>query len=141
RAILVAFAKDHRTLTAAEVNALAAALWADPLFEEKSLAILLLSRYAKILDDDSWKLADHWVDEATGWGLSDGLASGPIAGMGYAKPVRFRDILRCTRAKSIRRRRASTYALPRAVPAGSLDEPSERPAKRCYDAVSWVPRA
>src|SRR5207244_8601948 len=35
RAILVAFAKDRRTLTAAEVNALAAALWADPLFEEK----------------------------------------------------------------------------------------------------------
>ena len=141
RAILVAFAKDRRTLTAAEVNALAAALWADPLFEEKSLAILLLSRYEKILDDDSWKLADHWVDEATGWGLSDGLASGPIAGMVYAKPVRFRDILRWTRAKSIWRRRASTYALHRFVRAAELDKPFQLLEKLLYDDEFWVQRA
>src|SRR3989442_14903549 len=62
RAIVAAFAKDHRALNAAEVNALADALWSGPLFEEKSLAILLLGRYEKILDDDSWRLGDGWVD-------------------------------------------------------------------------------
>ncbi len=141
RAILVAFAKDQRTLTAAEVNAIAAALWADPVFEEKSLGILLLSRYEKILDDESWKLADRWVDEATGWGLSDGLASGPIAGMVYAKPVRFRDVLRWTRAKNIWRRRASTYALHRFVRAGELDKPFQLLEKLLYDDEFWVQRA
>src|SRR2546428_12775272 len=105
RAILAAFAKDHRTLGAAEVNALADALWSGPVFEEKSLAILLLGRYEKILDDDLWRLADGWVDVATGWGLGDGLASGPIAGMAYAKAPRFHDILRWTLAKNIWRRR------------------------------------
>src|SRR5437879_12536500 len=125
RAILAAFAKDHRTLGAAEVNALADALWSGPVFEEKSLATLLLGRYEKILDDDSWSLADRWVDAATGWGLSDGLASGPIAGMLYAKPSRFRDTLRWTRAKNNWRRRASRYAPHRLVRAGHLERPFE----------------
>ncbi len=76
RAIIAAFAKDHTRMTAAELNALAAALWSGALFEEKSLAIFLLERYEKILDDDSWTLVDGWVDVATGWALSDTLASG-----------------------------------------------------------------
>ncbi len=141
RAIVAAFAKDHRRLTAAEVNGLAAALWSGPVFEEKSLAILLLDRHEKILDEDSWRLADRWVDTATGWGLSDGLASGPIAGMVYAKPARSRDILRWTHAKNIWRRRASTYALHRFVRAGELDKPFELLEKLLYDDEFWVQRA
>src|SRR2546428_6932660 len=111
RAILAAFAKDHRTLGAAEVNALADALWSGPVFEEKSLAILLLGRYEKILDDDSWRLADRWLETATGWALSDGLASGPIAGMVSAKASRFRVILRSTRAQDSRSRRVSADSI------------------------------
>jgi len=141
RAIVAAFAKDHRALNAAEVNALADALWSGPLFEEKSLAILLLGRYEKILDDDSWRLGDGWVDAATGWGLSDGLASGPIAGMVYAKASRFQDILRWTLAKNIWRRRASTYALHRFVRAGELDKPFHLLEKLLYDDEFWVQRA
>src|SRR5439155_478284 len=117
------------------------ALWSGPVFEQKSLAILLLGRYEKILDDDSWRLADRWVDAATGWGLSDGLASGPIAGMLYAKPSRFRDTLRWTRAKNIWRRRASTYALHRFVRAGELDRPFQLLEKLLYDEEFWVQRA
>src|SRR5712691_5382974 len=140
-AILAAFAKDHRTLGAAEVNALADALWSGPAFEEKSLAILLLGRYEKILDDDSWRLADRWVETATGWGLSDGLASGPIAGMVYAKASRFQDVLQWTRAKNIWRRRASTYALHRFVRAGDLDRPFQLLEKLLYDEEFGVQRA
>ena len=141
RATLATFAKGHRTLTVADVNALADALWSGPVFEEKSLGILLLGQYEKILDDDSWKLADGWVGAATGWGLSDGLASGPIAGMAYAKPSRFRDLLRWTRAKNIWRRRASTYALHRFVRAGELDKPLQLLEKLLYDEEFWVQRA
>jgi len=141
RAIVAAFAKEHRTLGAGEVNALADALWSGPVFEEKSLAILLLGRYEKIIDDDSWRLADGWVDAATGWGLSDGLASGPIAGMVYAKASRFQDILRWTRAKNTWRRRASTYALHRFVRAGELDRPFQLLEKLLYDEEFWVQRA
>src|SRR2546421_12789499 len=141
RSIVATFAKDHRDLNAAEVNALAEALWSGPVFEEKSLATLLLGRYEKILDDDSWRLADRWVDSATGWGLSDGLASGPIAGMLYAKPSRFRDTLRWTRAKNIWRRRASTYALQRFVRAGELDRTFQPLEKLLIDEAFWAQRA
>jgi len=141
RAIVATFAKAHKRLTATELNALGAALWSDPVFEEKSLAILLLSWYEKILDDDSWRLAVGWVDAATGWALSDALASGPIAGMVYAKPSRFQDLLRWTRAKNIWRRRASTYALHRFVRAGELDKPFQLLEKLLYDDEFWVQRA
>src|SRR5881296_867985 len=141
RAVLATFAKDHRALSAAEVNTLAAALWSGRVFEEKALGILLLGRYEKILDDDSWRLAERWVDDATGWGLSDGLASGPIAGMVYTKPARFRDLLRWTRAKNIWPRRASTYALHRFVRAGELDKPFQLLEKLLYDEEFWVHRA
>ena len=141
RGIVAAFAKDHPTLDAAAVNALASALWSGVIFEEKSLGILLLGRYEKILDDDSWKLAARWVDTATGWGLSDGLASGPIAGMVHAKGSRFRDILRWTRAKNIWRRRASTYALHRFVRDGELDRPFRLLEQLLYDKEFWVQRA
>ncbi len=141
RAIIAAFAKDHTRMTAAELNALAAALWSGALFEEKSLAIFLLERYEKILDDDSWTLVDGWVDVATGWALSDTLASGPIAGMVYAKPVRFRDLLRWTRAKNVWRRRASTYGLQRFVRAGELDKPFRLLERLLYDEEFWVQRA
>ena len=60
RAIVAGFAKGHERFTAAELNALAAALWSHSVFEQKSIAILLLTRYEKILDDDSWSLAAGW---------------------------------------------------------------------------------
>jgi len=81
------------------------------------------------------------VDAATGWALSDALGSGPVAGMVYAKPSRFRDLLRWTRATNIWRRRASTYALHRFVRAGELDKPFQLLEKLLYDQEFWLQRA
>ncbi len=141
RGILAAFVGAHRTMTVREVNELAAALWKGPTTEEKSLAIGLLARHRKILDDASWRLADSWVEKAIGWGLSDGLASGPIAAMVYDKRSRFNDILKWTRAKDIWRRRASTYALHDLVLAKELDRPLRLLERLLYDAEFWVQRA
>ena len=141
RTILREFVKRNRRLTPKEVNALAAALWEGRVLEEKALAIALLGRYEKILDDGSWDLTDRWVDAATGWALSDSLASGPIAGMLYAKPARFREVVRWTRAKNMWRRRASTYALHRFVRAGDLDKPFDLLERLLYDKEFWVQRA
>jgi 3-methyladenine DNA glycosylase AlkD len=141
RAILREFVSKNRKLLAREVNALAAALWAGSVLEEKALAISLLARFEKILDDASWDLADHWVDEATGWALSDSLASGPIAGMVFAKPTRFREIVQWIRAKNVWRRRASTYALHRFVRAGELDKPFQLLRRLLTDEEFWVQRA
>ena len=141
RGILKEFVAAHPSLASSEVNALARALWSGGLFEEKVLAIGLLNRYAAVLNEASWRLGDGWVDEATGWALSDGLASGPIATMVRAKPARFRELLRWTKAESYWRRRASTYALNGFVSAKELDKPFQLLERLLYDPEFWVQRA
>jgi 3-methyladenine DNA glycosylase AlkD len=139
--ILTGFVKTHPDVTSSEMNALAAALWSGDVLEEKALAIMLLNRFAKILNEASWALADRWVDEATGWALSDALASGPIAKMVRGNPSRFDEILRWTRSDNIWRRRASTYAMHDFVFAGELDKPFKILEELLYDDEFWVQRA
>ncbi len=136
-----AFEKDHPDLPAAEVNALAAALWEGETFEEKAFAIGLLDRHRDVLDGASWALADSWVDAATGWALSDGLAAGPVSFMVHAKPKRFAEILRWTRAENFWRRRASTYALNEFVHERELDKPFRLLERLLHDEEFWVQRA
>lgn len=136
-----AFARDHPRLSAGEVNALAAAMWEGDTIEEKFFAIGLLDRHRDVLDGGSWSLADSWVDAATGWALSDGLASGPISFMVRSKPRRFAEILRWTKAQNFWRRRASTYALNEFIRAGELDKPFRLLERLLYDEEFWVQRA
>jgi len=141
REIHKSFATDHSGLTAADVNALAAALWETETWEEKAFAIGILDRHRDVLDEASWALADSWVDTATGWALSDGLASGPVSFLVRSRPKRFAEILRWTKAKNYWRRRASTYALNEFVHAGELDKPFRLLEKLLYDEEFWVQRA
>lgn len=136
-----AFAKDHPDLTSADVNALAAAIWQSPTWEEKIFAIGLLDHHRDLLDEASWALADSWVDTATGWALSDGLAAGPVSFMIHSRPKRFAEILRWTQADNYWRRRASTYALNEFVRAGELDKPFRLLERLLYDEEFWVQRA
>src|SRR5207249_9468735 len=56
RAIVVAFAKDHKRLTAAELNALASALWSPHVRREVDYNSPP-GPVQKILDDASWRVA------------------------------------------------------------------------------------
>lgn len=141
RSILTAFRRDHRTLTAKEVNALGAALRAVRVFEEKSLAVSLLNRYANVLDDESWRLLDAWVDECLGWGMCDDIGAGPIAKMVRAKPARFRDLMRWATSDNFWRRRVALYALKDFVRSGELDRPFQLLRRLVYDEEFWVQRA
>ncbi len=135
------FAADHPDLSAGEVNAMAASLWDSPTWEEKAFAIGILDRHRDVLNEASWSLADSWVDTATGWALSDGLASGPVSFMVRSEPKRFAEILRWTRAENYWRRRASTYALNEFIRAGELDRPFRLLERLLYDEEFWVQRA
>lgn len=141
REVHKAFAEDHPSLTAADVNALAAALWETQTWEEKAFAIGLLDRHHDLLNEASWTLADSWIDRATGWALSDGLASGPVSFMVHSTPKRFAEILRWTKAENFWRRRTSTYALNEFVRAGELDKPFRLLERLLHDEEFWVQRA
>jgi 3-methyladenine DNA glycosylase AlkD len=125
----------------AECRTLARSLWGGSHFEEKVVAIELLGRGPLADDPHSWRLAARWVDDATGWALSDSLASGPIATKVAAHPERFAELLRWTRSEHLWRRRASCYALRAWVRSGELDRPFALLARLLDDPERWVQRA
>ncbi len=141
REVMIGFVRAHPDLDAGTVNALADSLWRGGTLEERWAGISVLNRYSGVWNEASWKMAGRWVDDAVGWGLCDSLGSGPIAEMVYAKPARFRDLLRWTRSGNFWRRRASTYALDRFVRAGELGKPLELLERLLYDPEFWVQRA
>ena len=142
REILRRFHDGHRGLAIRDVNRLAASLWRRAeYFEERTAAIELLARHPRRLDEESWRLADSWVEQATGWALSDGLAMGPISTMVSLLPGRYHDVLGWTRSKDLWRRRASAYAMRGFVRAGDLDRPLRLLKRLLRDEESWVQRA
>ncbi|TLZ58203.1 MAG: DNA alkylation repair protein [Methanobacteriota archaeon] len=135
------FVRTHRDLDTNSVNGLVVSLWNEEPLEEKWAAISILGRYHKVWDAESWRIVDHWVDSAVGWGLCDALGSGPIADMAYRDPIRFREVLRWTRSKNFWRRRISTYAMRAFVRAGELDKPFVLLERLLHDGEFWVQRA
>lgn len=125
----------------ADARALVRSLWKGKFFEERQVAIELLGRPPLDSDGQAWRLGARWVDDATGWALSDALASGPIAQHVAARPERFASLLAWTRSKNFWRRRASTYALRAWVRAGELDRPFELLERLLDDPERWVQRA
>lgn len=122
-------------------RALARSLWRGPTYEERLVAIELMDRRPLVEDAPTWRLIAAWVDDATGWALSDSLAAGPVASHLSAHPERFRELLRWTRSANLWRRRASAYALRAWVRAGELDRPFRLLERLLDDPDRWVQRA
>ena len=131
----------HSGAVTQEARALVRSLWEGASFEEKEVAIELLGRPPLIDHEVGWRLGVRWVDAATGWALSDSLASGPIATEVAAHPERFAELLRWTSSKNFWRRRASAYALRAWVLAGELDRPFALLSRLLEDPERWVQRA
>ncbi|MGP8077062.1 MAG: DNA alkylation repair protein [Thermoplasmata archaeon] len=124
-----------------DIERLASLLWRGTTYEERALAIVLLDRQPHLLADSTWRLMDRWVRRATGWGLCDALAGGPIARMVATDPSRLPEILRWARSPDIWRRRASLYSLHHLVRRGRLTEPLRVIDVLVEDPEFWVQRA
>lgn len=142
RAMVSAFRRGHRDLEIGDLNRLVSSLWDGSIFEEKALAISLLDAYSRTLPNEaSWRILDRWAGEATGWGLCDWLALGPIAKVVHSQPGRFREILRWTKSENSWRRRIAVYAMRDFVFARELDRPFQIFERLLYDDEFWVQRA
>jgi 3-methyladenine DNA glycosylase AlkD len=124
-----------------ELRPVLLSLWGGTTYDERILAIELLDRYQEAHDASLWKLASGWVDEATGWALSDSLAAGPIAGMVQELPQRYSELLRWTSSRNLWRRRAATYALHDLVLGGEVERPLRLLKRLVPDHEFWVQRA
>ncbi len=117
------------------------ALWAGPTYEERALAIMILDRYATLEPKVGWRIAEQWIDGATGWALSDALASGPVSQLVAAEPRRFLEVVRWSESPDLWRRRAATYALHELVKAGDLTRALRLLKGLVDDPEFWVQRA
>ena len=141
RKIVRAFEARYRPVARKDLYRLVRLLWDGSTFDERALAIQLLDRHARELDSAAWKLLDRWVDDATGWGLCDGLAAGPIAALVASDRARVRSLLDWTRSRNPWRRRAALYALNRIVRAGGLRTALRVIGRLREDPEFWVQRA
>ena len=141
RRVAASFERLHPTLTRTDLHRLVRRLWKGTTFEERALAILLLRNRVRDLGEDTWAMLDRWVDHATGWGLCDDLASGPIAALVLAEPRRVRALLTWTRSSNFWRRRAALYALNGFVRSGDLSTALQVIDRLREDPEFWVQRA
>jgi len=142
RRIALEASRSLRDRPLVDARTLARRLWAGESFEEKIVAVELLRRRPLVGDTAAFSSACRWVDSATGWGLSDSLAAGPLATEFYRRGDRsFPELLRWARSPNLWRRRASTYALNGWVRAGELDRPFELLERLLDDPERWVQRA
>ncbi len=135
------FFQEEPTLSAPELRQITDRLWRGSVYDERALAIALLHRHARALDDAAWRMMERWVDTATGWALSDGLASGPVAEVVGRDPRRLRTMAAWARSPDAWRRRASLYAMSRLVRSGRLAPPLAAIHRLRRDPDRWVQRA
>ena len=130
-----------KSLEVGQLNRLAGLLWKGPTFEEKSFAISLLNRFSKHLDNESWRITNHWIEESSGWALCDALGSGPVSAMVHKEQSHFKEVLRWTHSENLWRRRIAAYSLRNFVFAGELEKPFRLLGLLLYDKEFWVQRA
>jgi 3-methyladenine DNA glycosylase AlkD len=128
-------------LSESELLELVGRLWQGDTFDERIAAIELVQRYHRFTGDRVWQTLDEWVDSATGWGLSDSLAGGPVSRLLDEDPRRLSEVRRWASSPNMWRRRASLYAMNRWIRSGRLD-PAFALFERLYrDPELWVQRA
>ncbi|HTT25748.1 MAG TPA: DNA alkylation repair protein, partial [Thermoplasmata archaeon] len=125
----------------AAVRERAAELWQGSTFEERLLAIELLGRWGDADWRSTWRLADGWVESATGWALSDALSLAVLGPLVWAHPEKIPVLARWGRSRSPWRRRASVYGLHRFVRNGRSEVLLEHLVPLLGDPEPWVQRA
>jgi 3-methyladenine DNA glycosylase AlkD len=116
-------------------------LWNGATVEERLLAIELLDALPELSDEATWRMVDRWVDDATGWCLTDSIGSTPVSALLVDHPRRFAEVLRWTRSPNLWRRRVALYAMRRDVRARTLDRPFEVIDRLLHDPEFFVQRA
>jgi 3-methyladenine DNA glycosylase AlkD len=73
------FAEQHRDLPRDDLVALIDALWANPVFERRMMAAMLLEEYVAVLEPSDLELIERLIRESKTWALVDVL-SGDVVG-------------------------------------------------------------
>lgn len=105
-----------------QVLAIADRLWRSGILEERSLAILLLSKFKRQMDRSHWPHFEAYVDSLSNWGETDGLCGYVLAPLLEIDPALVARLKPWTRSPNRWRRRAAAVALIPAARRGQHHE-------------------
>src|ERR1039458_10133386 len=88
-------------------------LFSGRILEEKVMAVFLLEKQTKKIDDDEFQLFASWLDRVSSWADHDALAHYLLAPMVAADPARCRKVFLWAKSPNRWRRRAACVALIR----------------------------
>ena len=116
RRLAAAAAREYRQarLGFDEILTIVDVLWRGGLLEERSLALILLSKFKRHLERRHWRHFDAYVDSLSNWADTDGLCGCVLAPLLENEPRLVTQLKNWTRSRNRWRRRAAAVAL---VPA------------------------
>ena len=148
RRLATAAAHEYRLarLTFDEILAMADALWRGGILEERSLAVLLISKFQRHLERRHWRHFDAYVDSLSNWADTDGLCGSVLAPLLEREPRLVTRLKPWTRSRNRWRRRAAAVALIPAARRGRHHESAYAICDRLADdrddlvekAVGWL---
>jgi len=111
RGLVKRFKRENRQLDRASLLALAATLWAEPIFERRAVAGFLLEAYAGLLTPDDLPFIEQLLRESKTWALVDLLAPSVAGEIIEAHPKAGRILDRWSKDADFWIRRSSMLAL------------------------------
>lgn len=129
-----------------QILAIADRLWRSGILEERSLAVLLLSKFKRHLDRSHWPHFEAYVDSLSNWGETDGLCGCVLAPLLESDPALLQKLMPWTRSPNRWRRRAAAVALVPAARRGRHHDSAYDICDRLADdrddlvakAVGWL---
>jgi hypothetical protein len=123
------FVKAHSDLSISHVNKLANSLWKGRTFEEKILAISILNRFHRVLDEHTWRRMDMSIRRRVGRYVIH-LDQAPSA-MPHMDRNKIRDVLKLRECWKRDRRRAESFLMKHAkgMPSVTITVATERAPK------------
>lgn len=129
-----------------QILAIADKLWRGGILEERTLAILLLAKFARHFESRHWSHFDAYVDSLSNWGETDGLCGYVLAPLLDREPTLVGRLRPWTRSPNRWRRRAAAVALVKAARQGKFHEPAFEICDRLAEdrddlvekAVGWL---
>lgn len=94
-----------------ELLAIADALWESGVVEARLLAVLILSKFHRLLERRHWRHFDGWVDSLNNWGETDCVSCELLAHLIETEPQLVGRLSAWTRSRNRWRRRAAAVAL------------------------------
>ena len=148
RRLAGAAATEYRRIGSSfdQVLAIADRLWRSGILEERSLAILLLSKFKRHMDRSHWSHFEAYVDTLSNWGETDGLCGLVLAPLLEIDPELVARLKSWTRSSNRWRRRAAAVALVPAARRGQHHDSAYDICDRLADdrddlvekAVGWL---